>query len=285
MGRCVAGVSQCVLLVSNTLIFLVAGGSLGVCIYLFHDEVASSLTNINILTLAAIISVPIMLFALLGCKTAHNPPVKKCSRCLYLSILLILFLAEFIIGGLVYNVSNSLQLAKDHNFDIQGDANKAARTAVHFLHDQLDNFYDREDCQGGAANGTSIPIGFEPILCKSSANVDTISAIFKNHVIRDSSALYMYTNCTSDPAYTPVGEKPSDFTQAFCGSQSNIVSLAQKYSNYLMWFPIGLGVLTFLLLIATICIIGQKNKQAVQMQGGRDVLHGGQYQISTQPRR
>jgi ABC-type multidrug transport system fused ATPase/permease subunit len=287
MGRCIAGVSQGVLLVSNTLLFLIAAGSLGLCIYLFHDEVASSLTKVSILTIAAIISVPMMLFAFLGCKTAYNPPEKRCSRCLYLTILMILFLAEFIIGGLVYNVSNALQVAKDHNFDIQGDANKAARTVLHFLHDQLDEVYDKGHCQGGSANSSQIPIEFEKISCNSASRSDAINTIFKHDVIRDTSKFYSYTNCTSDSAYTPSGEKPSDFTQAFCGSQANVASLAQKYSSYLMWFPIGLGILTLVLLIATVCIIGHKHRQRVQMQGGRDGLNGvngGQYQISAHRR-
>jgi hypothetical protein len=197
----------------------------------------------------------------------------------------VLFLAEFIVGGLVYNVCNALQVAKDHNFDIQGDVGKASRSVRNFLHDQLDDFYDHQDCQGGAANSSSIPIGFAKITCKSSSSVDVINAVFKDQVINDATALNTYNLCTLDTAYTPSGEKPSDFTEAFCGSQSNIVNLAQKYSNYLMWFPVGLGVLTLVLLIATICMISQKNRQRVEILQGRQALTAGHTQFAAQQRR
>lgn len=285
MLRCIAGVSEGVLFITNTLIFLAAAGSLGLCIYLFHDEVASSLTKVNLLTVAIILIVPMMLFAFLGCKTACNPPERKCSRCLYLTILLLLFLVEFAIGGLVYNVCNALQVAKDNNFDIEGDTKQAARTVRNFIHDQLDDYYDSQDCHGGAAKSSTFPIEFQKISCKSSASTDAMSAIFKMDVIDDEKAFHTYQACTTDSAFTPRGEKPSDFTQAFCSSQANIVKLAEKYSNYLLWIPVGLGILTLVLLISTMFVIGQKKRERVQMQGGLDGLNGRNLQIAAQHRR
>jgi hypothetical protein len=284
MLRCVASVSEGVLVVTNTLIFLIAAGSLGVCIYLFHDEVASSLTKVNLLTVVVVLTVPMMIFAFLGCRTALNPPARKCSRCLYLTILLLLFLVEFAIGGLVYNVCNALQVAKDNHFDIEGDAQKAARTVRNFIHDQLDDYYDKQDCHGGAAKSLTLPIEFQTISCKSSASTDAMKTILKDEVINDEQAFHTYQVCTMDSSYTPRGEKPSDFTQAFCGSQANIVKLAEKYSNYLLWVPVGLGILTLVLLIATMFVIGQKKRERVQMQGGFDGLNGRNVQISTRNR-
>lgn len=261
MWKCSSGLSKCILYGSNFLIFIIAAAAIGVSLYVFHEEAAKALTKVSLLTVIAIVSAGMMLFSILGCCAVRSPPQKKCSRFCYLLLLLVLLLAETIVAGLILGESKALKVAKDHNFDIKSVTEKKAVDAMHFLHDQLQDFYVREGCSGGSANSTKIPIGFAPITCKSNSDGvnDAIRTIFENNTISTDVELKGYVTCRSDPAYIKQGHK--DFTEAFCGSQANIVHLAQKYASYLMWFPVGLAILTLLLLICTICVIAQKNKE------------------------
>lgn len=262
MGRCTKGTSQCVLLCTNALIFLVAAGALGVTIYIFFDAVGKSLTHVSLLTVIGIASIALMLFSILGCKAAATPPEKKCSKCMYLTILLVLFLAELVAAGYVFDLGNSLQVAKDKGFDVRDKTDKAAENALVFLHDQLNDLYGEEQCQGGAAEGATVPFSFTQVHdCKTEAIDGAFLTIFKDAKI-DSPALFAaYTNCTTDDRMTPGGGTPSEFTQSFCGSETHIVSLAHKYSQYLVWFPVALAILTFVLLVSTICLIAAAQKE------------------------
>jgi len=270
MGRCTKGTSQCVLLVTNTLIFLCAAGALGVTIYIFNDVLAKSLSKVNLLTVVAIFSVALMLFAMLGCRTATSPPKKKCSKCIYLTLLLVLFLAEFVAAGYIFNISNALQVAKDHHFDVKSNVDKAATQALHFLHDQLDELYNQESCKGGAATGTQTPFHFTKVVCKTQAVNVAFRALLTDPTVATPSDLDSYKKCTVDKAYT---QPASAFTQAFCGSEANIVTLAHRYSRYLVWFPVVLAGLTFVLLISTICLMAQKNqrRQVLLNQGQQPI--------------
>lgn len=273
MGRCTKGTSQCVLLVTNTLIFLAAAGALGVTIYIFMDAVAKAVVKFNLLTVIGIVSVALMMFAILGCRTALNPPQKKASKCVYLTILLVLFLAEFVAAGYVFNIKNALQVAKDHNFDIKSGVDKATVDVLHFLHDQLDDLYTNEHCQGGAAGGTVVPFNFTKVTCKDQKAGDAIHTILQPLAITTPVELKSFKDCTTDSAYA---QPATAFTQAFCGSEANVVSLAHKYAKYLIWFPVLLAGLTFILLIATICLIAQKNSrraQQVRLAHGQVPLH------------
>lgn len=276
MGKCTAGCSKTILLFANTLIFIIAAGALGVVAYIFFDEVGKALTKVSLLTVVGIVSLSLMVFALLGCKAAVTPPQRKCSKCMYLTILLVLFLAEFAAAGVIFNVKNSLQVLKDHHFDVESDVDKATVSTLHFLHDQLNDFYNDQNCSGGAASlNKSLPLSFTAVQCPSKPAEDAFHAILQDKI--DTAKAYAtYEKCYKDPAFTPAGKAPSDFTQAFCGSEANIVSLAQKYDRYLVWFPVALAGLTLLLLIATICLIAQKDqdrRRRVRLQGGVQPIH------------
>lgn len=260
MGCC-AVESRTTLLIANTLIFISAAGALGVTGYIFLDVAAKSLTKVNLLTVIGIVSLLLMLFAVLGCVTAVNEPKKRCSKCLYLTILLVLFVGEFAASGLVFNVKNSLEVLKDHQFDVESLGHTAGVRTLHFLHDQLQSLYTDEGCKGGGlAPGSklAVPLSFTEVHC-SSGKVDTAFDTILKDNIETQEALDFWKNCTVDPAFTPAGEAASDFTQGFCGSEAHIITLAQKYARYLAWFPVVLAGLTFLLLIATICLMVQRS--------------------------
>lgn len=261
MGRCTKGTSQFVLLATNTLIFLVSAASLGVSVYIFYDAAAKSLSKVSLLTVVGIASLALMLFSIIGCKAAVTPPQKKCSKCLYLTILLFLFMAEFIAAGYVFNLGHALEAAKSKGFNLKGDVDKAAENALVFLHNQIKELYDDEQCQGGGASGAQIPFNFTAVKCKTKRVDDAFRAILQTDASITNQTLASYTNCTTDAKFTPSGSKPTDFTQAFCGSEANIVTLAHRYSRYIVWFPVALAVLTMLLLISTICLMGQKNQR------------------------
>jgi hypothetical protein len=274
MGRCAQGTSQCVLLVTNTLIFLCAAGALGVTIYMFNNVLAKSLSKVNLLTIVGIFSVALMLFAMLGCRTATSPPKKKCSKCIYLTLLLVLFLGEFVAAGYIFNISNALQVAKDHHFDVTSHVDEAATKALHFLHDQLDDLYNQESCRGGAATGTQTPFNFTKVVCETQSANDAFNTLLTDPTVATQSDFKSYKKCTVDKAYT---QPASAFTQAFCGSQANIVTLAHRYSRYLVWFPVVLAGLTFILLVSTICLMAQKNQQhqrrQVQLNQGQQPIN------------
>jgi hypothetical protein len=262
MARCSEGTSKCILLTSNTLIFLIAGASLGVTLYIFFDIAAKSLTKGSLLTVIAIVSVALMLFAMLGCKAALTPPSKKCSKCMYLTILLVFFLAEFVVAGYIFNLGHALDVAKDKGFNVTSEVNKAAEDALVFLHDSLNDLYKDEQCKGGGAtNNEKIPFGFNAITCKTQKVDDAFKQIFQsNRVINETEDYDIYTNCTADPKFKKEGS--ADFTQAFCGSEAHIVSLATEYARYIKWFPVALAALTFVLLVATICLIAQRQQRS-----------------------
>merc|ERR1719498_1846192 len=90
-------------------------------------------------------------FSILGYKTALNPPGKnKRHRCMYLSLLLMLFFAEFFAARVIFNAGHTFQLAQTHHFAVQSASDKAAKNdALVFLHDQLAELYDGAKCQGG----------------------------------------------------------------------------------------------------------------------------------------
>lgn len=269
------GLSKCILWTTNTLIFLIAGGALGVSMYLFFDAVAKSLTKVSLLTVIGIVSVALMLFSMLGCKAASTPPEKKCSKCMYLTILLVLFLAEFVAAGYVFNLGHALQVAQDKGFDVEGNVTQASENAVVFLHDQLESLYTDEKCTGGAATGTKIPFNFTKVQCATQPVSDTFHTLLTAETVSTEEQQKTFTHCTTDAKFTPAGSNPSDFTQAFCGSEANIVSLAHKYAQYLVWFPALLAGLTFILLVATICLIAQKQQERqrqIRMDGGRQAF-------------
>jgi len=268
------GFSRCILFTTNTLIFLLAAGALGVSVYIFTDEAKKALTKVSLLTIVTAVSAALMIFSLIGCKAAVTPPQKKCSKCCYLTILLVLFLAEFVAAGYIFNLGNALQVAKDKGYDIQGNTTKAAEDAVVFLHDQLEDLYKDEGCSGGGADASKIPFGFTEVTCKTKAVDDTFHTILTAEKVTTEAEEETYTRCTTDKKFTPSGS-PSNFTQAFCGSESNIVSLAHKYTKYLVWFPVLLAGLTFILLVATLCLLAQKQQQLqrqIRVERGQEPL-------------
>lgn len=279
--KCRKGTSQCILLSTSTLIFLIAAAAMGVSIWIYLDAVAKSVTRVSLLTVIGIVSLALMMFAVMGCKAAVTPPQKKCSRCMYLTVLLVLFLAEFIAAGYVFNLGHALDVAKEKGFDIRGNVttkvDKAAEDALTFLHDQLNDLYIDESCTGGAARsipGGTLPIHFNEVTCKKKGAQDAFHALFKGAAIETQLALETYTNCTADPKFS---KSNKDFTQSFCGSEVHIVSLARKYARYLVWFPVALAGLTFILLVATICLIAAKNKerrQHIRLMDGREPFQG-----------
>merc|ERR1719313_2754166 len=191
-----------------------------------------------------IASIVLMFFSCLGCKTALNPPYKKCSRCMYLSILMILFILEFVAAGYIFNLGHALEVAKEHHYDVEGGVNKAAEDALVFLHNQLTEFYNDEKCTGGESIGyPTLPFNFTTVTCKRK----------------------------KDQRFTYNGSSAT-FTQTFCGSEEHIVSLAQKYSHYLVWFPVALAALTFILFVATLCVIANNRRQIREQQQQRAPL-------------
>lgn len=260
----------------NTLIFVAAAGALSVCIWAFSSILVKSLTKTSLLAVIVAVSTVLIFFSVLGCRTALTPPQKKCSKCTYLTILFVLFLAEWAAAGVVYNVGAALEVAADHNFNVhnvQQGADKAAKDALHYIHDQLQTMYTQEDCKGGAATGTTAPFSFSTVSCKTAAITDVFSSLFKDSTVIKTE-LAQYNNCTADAAYTKANSTASAFTQSFCGSQADIASLAHKYAKYLMWFPLALAGLTFILLVSTICLIAEKNQRRVRLQHGRGHLNG-----------
>lgn len=278
MGCC-KGISQCILLLTNSLIFVIAAGALGLSVYIFNDAVASSLTKVNFLSGLAIVSGVLMMFAILGCKTACNPPEKKCSKCLYLTILLVLFLVEFIAAGYVSNLGHAIEVAKqkvDAKVHIDAKVNKAAEDTLVFLHDQLEDLYRAESCKGGGADNSgsqySKPFDFSTVHCKTKKASDAFVILFKDASIDSKQEFDAYSKCTQD---TKFSIRSKDFTESFCGSESHILKIAHQYSRYLVWFPVTLAALTFLLLIATICVIAQKNnerRRVILVQRGEEPL-------------
>jgi len=273
MGRCVKGTSQGILLVVNTLIFIAAVGALSVSIWAFSSVLVKSLTKTSLLAVIVAISTVLIFFSVLGCRTALTPPTKKCSKCVYLTILFVLFLAEWAAAGYVYNVGNALQVAKDNHVDVKQGVDKAAAEALHFLHDQLQNMYTQEDCHGGAATSKISPFNFSTVSCKTEAVTEAFSTLFKDNTVTNADRV-KYANCTTDLAFTKASSTPSPFTQSFCGSETHIASLAHKYAKYLLWFPVALAGLTFILLVSTICLIAEKNQRRVRLQHGQRGLHG-----------
>jgi hypothetical protein len=186
---------------------------------------------------------------------------------------MLLFIAEFIAAGLIFNVANSLEVAKEHNFDVKSDVDKAAQSAVNFLYDELSDLYGQEGCTGGAALGEKLPFNFSVVTCKSQPVTDAFHVLLQDPSVATQKELETYKNCT---AMVMDGDKPSTFTQAFCGSGANILTLAQKYSRYLVFFPVALAGLTFILLVSTICLIAAAQKerqQQVRLQQGLQPLH------------
>jgi len=272
MGACGKGVSQFVLLTVNTLIFLIAAGGLGVSIYVFYDTAAKALTHMSLLMAVFIASIVLMFFSCLGCKTALNPPSKKCSRCMYLSILMVLFILEFVAAGYIFNLGHALEVAKEHHYDVEGGVNKAAEDALVFLHSQLTEFYNDENCTGGESVGyPTLPFNFTTVTCKSNEATQGFAVILKDNTITTAQQLAAYDKCTKDQRFTYDGSSAT-FTQTFCGSEEHIVSLAQKYSHYLVWFPVALAALTFILFVATLCVIANNRRQIREQQQQRAPL-------------
>jgi hypothetical protein len=71
----------------------------GFAFWVFNDSVAHLTANWTVKGVA-IASGVLVVFSILGCRAAMSPPQKKCSRCLYLSTLLILFVALFAAAAL-----------------------------------------------------------------------------------------------------------------------------------------------------------------------------------------
>lgn len=248
-------VSKLILLGTSTLIFLIAGVGLGVSLYVYyHVAAAKAVTTTGLLRAVYILSVVLMGFSILGYKTALNPPGKnKRHRCMYVSLLLILFFAEFFAARVIFNAGHTFQLAQTHHFAVQSASDKAAKNdALVFLHDQLAELYDGAKCQGGqpwSADGSSV--NFSQVECHNKAATQALNSLFGNASISEEKEYATYKNCTMDPAFKSSSQ---EFTLAFCGSEAHIVSLAVSYGCYLVWAPVCLAVLSFVLLSAMICI-------------------------------
>jgi len=277
MANCSRGVSQCILLTTNTLIFIIAAAGAGFTTYVFYDSAAKALTRMSLLTAVFVASLALMIFSCLGCRTASQAPRKKCSRCLYLSILLVLFIAEFAVAGYIFNLGHALDVAKDHHFDVKRGVNKAAEDALVFIHNQLSDLYVDEKCTGGAPNASypNVPFNFTEVECKTDGATRAFHSLLQDNTIEDHVALLRYTNCTADENFKYDGSS-SDFTKTFCGSEAHVVSLANRYAQYLVWFPVMLAALTFILLVATICMIADMTRRdrirAQTLRGAQEPL-------------
>jgi len=278
MGACGKGISQCILLTTNTLIFLIAAGSLGVSVYFFHDIAALAMTKFPLLVVVAIAAVVLMIFSCLGCKTALNAPQKRCSRCLYLSTLLVLFIAEFVAAGYIFNFGHALEVAKEHRFDVRSAVHLASEDALVFLHNSLNDLYVAEKCAGGGQFQKKLPFNFTEVQCKTKSSTQAFHSLFHDSIISTAHELQRYENCTADPSFDTgilhIGT--NNFTQAFCGSEAHIASLANQYAGYLVWFPVCLAALTLIHLVATICMMAQKthrDRSVRTLRGAQEPLH------------
>jgi len=274
MGACGKGISQCILLTTNTLIFLIAAGSLGVLIYVFQNTAAMAITKFGLLQVVVAAAIMLMIFSCLGCRTALNAPQKRCSRCLYLSILLVLFIAEFVAAGYIFNFGHALEVAKEHHFDVQSGVNAATEDALWFLHGELSDLYESEKCIGGGRLQEKLPFNFTKVECKTESSTQAFHSLLQDSIISTAGELKRYENCTAD---LQASRGTTNFTQAFCGSEAHIVSLASHYASVLVWSPVCLAALTFILLVATICMMAQntqRDRRVTTLRGAQEPLYG-----------
>jgi len=306
MGACGKGVSQCILLTTNTLIFLIAVASLGASVFVFRDALASATTKLSVLRtldfpaddlaklhdfvgsarsvlmVVAIAAIVLMIFSCLGCKTALNPPERRCSRWLYLSILLVLFIAECGAGCVMFNLIHALGVAKEHQLDGHSAMNSASEDALVVLHNKLSDLYASEKCTGGEQSRERLPFHFTKVECKTASSSQVFHFLFLDSVISTEEERKRYEQCTANPSFEVITEShelsTTTFNQAFCGSEAHIVSIADYYANILAWFPVCLAALTFILLVATICMMAQKtqhDQKGRTVRGAQEPLHGG----------
>jgi len=273
MGACGKGISQCILLTTNTLIFLIAAGSLGASVYVFHDTAALAVMKFSLLMVLAIAAIVLMIFSCLGCKTALDAPQKSCSRCLYLLILFVLFIAELVAAGYIFKFDHALEVAKEHHFDVQSAVNSASEDALVFLHNSLNDLYVAEKCTGGVRTREKLPFHFTPVECKTESTTQAFHTLLQDSTMSTADELQRYENCANDPRFE---------LKAFCGSKAYILSLANLYAHYLAWFPVCLAALTFILFVATVCMMAQKtqrDRSVRTMRGAQEPLHSGQIEL------
>jgi len=144
---------------------------------------------------------------------------------------------------------------------VQMGLDEAAKDALVLLHDQLGQLYDGSKCRGGQPwlGAEAKPSNFSQVECHDEAASAALSSLLQNASLDEGTKYASYENCTADPAFKR-GSK--QFTQAFCASEARIVSLAGRYGHYLVWVPVPLVVLSFIVFVATFCRIhNQKMKR------------------------
>lgn len=271
MGAFGKDVSKFILLGASTLMFLIAAAGLGLSPYVYYNAAAKAVITTSLLMAVLILSVVLMSFSILGCKTALASDSKmkssiygrgtssvqfsELSTCTYLFLVLVLLIAEFFAAGVISNAGHALQLAKTHHFDVQSGLGKAAENTIVFLHDQLGELYDGSKCQGGQPwlASEAKPFNFSQVECHNKAASQALNSLFQNASLSEEKEYATYKNCVADPAFKRSSKK---FTQAFCGSEVRIVLLAGRYGRYLVWAPVCVAVLTFIVFVATICRLG-----------------------------
>jgi len=264
MTQCCVDVSKCIVILCNATLFFIAAATGAVSIFVYSGVIANFITKPSLLVYILVASGFVVLMSLIGCRVANSPPRRKCSRFVYLFLLLVVILAEFSAAALFSNLGNSLEVAKDHHFDIESGLDSAAIEALTYLHDQIVDLYESGNCTGGEANGDKFPIDFSKVHCGEFGVNEAFSVICKASKIINTNDFERFSNCSAH--FTAPSVPPSGATQIFCSSEAHIVALAQKWTKYLTWCPAVLTVLTLLLFVATIVLISQSRLQQRRRQ-------------------
>lgn len=264
MTQCCVDVSKCIVILCNTTLFCIAAAAGAVSICVYSGVISSYITKPSLLVYVLVASSFVAVMSLIGCRVANSPPRRKCSRFVYLFLLLVVIVAEFSAAALFSNLGNSLEVAKDHHFDIEGGLDSAAIEALTYLHDQIVDLYENGNCTGGEANGDKFPIAFSKVHCEKFSVNEAFSVICKANKITNTNDFERFSNCSTH--YTAPSVPPSGATQIFCSSEAHIVAVAQKWTKYLTCCPVVLTVLTLLLFVATIVLISQSRLRQRQLQ-------------------
>jgi len=257
------GIAQSLLLFVNTWMFIGSTACLCSFMYVFQGHKTNAMKRMSLLMVVFIVSIVVMLMSVLGCMTAMNRSPKPVARVLYLLVLLSMFTGSIFAGKTIVEFGEGLQA--ENELHTSARVNEAAERATMFLHNELNELYVTEKCTGGRPIGyPTLPFNFSKVECGRPAATKSFIGLLKDSKIKTKAEFYRYENCTADPALaldTKRYTESREFLKTFCGSESHIVHLAKKYAHYLVWFPVCLAGLTFILLLATSYMMCQTEKK------------------------
>lgn len=250
MGECRLPVVRWYLYIVNAILLVVAVTFLVLGLCFWNDTSFPS-------TYAVLLSPALMPFGVLGILTAmsighQDKGFLSRARTIYFASAFILVVVAFLSVMRAQDFSTALQSSKPGRF---------GTPAMQHFFDILDDLYVVLGCRGGMANSTSIPISFEPITCKSGLSFTKPQRILNGHVIKEKVPFDDYKDCLTNRAYVPLEEAASNFTQIFCGSQSEVALFAQWYTSFFTGWAIALLFATLLILVSVVWVSAMKGKK------------------------